>query len=66
MSIILSAICLFLSVTQEEKMSLIVADAVDYKGFPADRSKTGGWVPAALVLGLFIIHVLRKRRLKLS
>lgn len=35
-------------------MSLTVPDAVDYKGNPADRSKTGGWVPAALVLGLFI------------
>lgn len=34
-------------------MSWSVADAVDYKGFPADRSKTGGWVPAALILGLF-------------
>lgn len=33
-------------------MSLtVVADAVDYKGFPADRTKTGGWVPAALILG---------------
>lgn len=37
---------------QEEKMSWAVADAVDHKGFPADRAKTGGWVPAALVLGL--------------
>jgi len=37
---------------QEEKMSWIVAEAVDYKGFPADRSKTGGWIPAALILGL--------------
>ncbi|XP_065850834.1 protein NRT1/ PTR FAMILY 6.2 [Euphorbia lathyris] len=36
------------------KMSWAVADAVDYKGFPADRSKTGGWVPAALVLGIEI------------
>lgn len=34
-------------------MSWAVADAVDYKDSPADRSKTGGWVPAALVLGLF-------------
>ncbi|KAJ0933890.1 putative proton-dependent oligopeptide transporter family, PTR2 family proton/oligopeptide symporter [Helianthus annuus] len=32
------------------KTSLTVADAEDYKGFPADRSKTGGWVPAALIL----------------
>ncbi|XP_075508946.1 protein NRT1/ PTR FAMILY 6.2 isoform X1 [Primulina tabacum] len=29
---------------------LSVADAVDYKGFPADKSKTGGWIPAALIL----------------
>lgn len=36
----------------QEKMSWTVSDAVDYKGFPADRSKTGGWVPAALILGL--------------
>ncbi|KAL8483774.1 hypothetical protein ACS0TY_026455 [Phlomoides rotata] len=35
---------------QAEKMSLTVADAVDYKGFPAERSKTGGWVTAALIL----------------
>ncbi|KAK6273311.1 hypothetical protein POUND7_010394 [Theobroma cacao] len=34
----------------EGKMSWTVADAVDYKGFPADRSKTGGWIPAALIL----------------
>ncbi|XP_031252656.1 protein NRT1/ PTR FAMILY 6.2 [Pistacia vera] len=34
----------------EGKMSWTVVDAVDYKGFPADRSKTGGWVPAALIL----------------
>ncbi|KAI3771643.1 hypothetical protein L6452_02809 [Arctium lappa] len=38
----------------EGKVSLIVADAVDYKGNPADRSKTGGWVPAALILGIEI------------
>ncbi|KAK8543114.1 hypothetical protein V6N13_136350 [Hibiscus sabdariffa] len=35
-------------------MSLTVADAVDYKGFPADKSRTGGWVPAALSLGIEI------------
>ncbi|TYH61324.1 hypothetical protein ES332_D07G044000v1 [Gossypium tomentosum] len=38
----------------EGKMSWTVADAVDYKGFPADRSKTGGWVPAALILGMLV------------
>ncbi|KAL3535852.1 hypothetical protein ACH5RR_004313 [Cinchona calisaya] len=32
----------------------IVADAVDHKGFPADKFKTGGWVPAALILGIEI------------
>lgn len=26
--------------------------AVDYKGYPADKSKTGGWVTAALILGI--------------
>ncbi|XP_017249099.1 protein NRT1/ PTR FAMILY 6.2 isoform X1 [Daucus carota subsp. sativus] len=38
----------------EDKMSWTVPDAVDYKGYPADRSKTGGWVPAALILGIEI------------
>ncbi|XP_038696927.1 protein NRT1/ PTR FAMILY 6.2-like [Tripterygium wilfordii] len=37
-----------------EKMSWTVSDAVDHKGFPADRSRTGGWVPAALILGIEI------------
>lgn len=43
---------------QEEKMSWVVADAEDHKGFPADRAKTGGWVPAALILGspFYISH----------
>ncbi|XP_022961047.1 protein NRT1/ PTR FAMILY 6.2-like [Cucurbita moschata] len=36
------------------KLSWTVADAVDYKGFPAEKSKTGGWVPAALILGIEI------------
>ncbi|KAK7264939.1 hypothetical protein RJT34_32552 [Clitoria ternatea] len=40
----------------EGKMSWTVADAVDYKGFPADRSKTGGWAPAALILGIEIVE----------
>lgn len=35
-------------------MGLTVVDAVDYKGLPADRAKTGGWVPASLILGQFI------------
>ncbi|MQL91270.1 hypothetical protein Taro_023879 [Colocasia esculenta] len=38
----------------EGKTSWTVADAVDYKGFPADRTNTGGWVSAALVLGIEI------------
>ncbi|KAE8678690.1 Protein NRT1/ PTR FAMILY 6.3 [Hibiscus syriacus] len=37
-----------------EKMNLTFADAVDYKGFPADKSRTGGWIPAALSLGIEI------------
>lgn len=36
-------------------MSCVVADAVDYRGLPADKSKTGGWVPAALALGLLFL-----------
>ncbi|ERN00369.1 hypothetical protein AMTR_s00104p00113760 [Amborella trichopoda] len=30
--------------------------ALDYKGFPADRSKTGGWVPAAFILGIELVE----------
>lgn len=30
----------------------LVHDAVDYHGCPADRSRTGSWVAAALVLGI--------------
>lgn len=41
---------------QEEKMSWTVADAVDYKGFPADKSRTGGWVAAALILGINVLY----------
>ncbi|KAK4713514.1 hypothetical protein R3W88_019421 [Solanum pinnatisectum] len=37
-------------------MSLTVADTVDYKGSPADKSKTGGWVPATLILGIEIVE----------
>lgn len=29
-----------------------VADAWDYKGLPANRSKTGGWISSALILGV--------------
>ncbi|KAK2966306.1 hypothetical protein RJ640_018117 [Escallonia rubra] len=35
-------------------MSWTVADALDSKGCPANRIKTGGWVPAALILGIEI------------
>ncbi|KAJ7956680.1 protein NRT1/ PTR FAMILY 6.2 [Quillaja saponaria] len=38
----------------DEKVSCTVSDAVDYKGFFANRTKTGGWVPAALILGIEI------------
>ncbi|MCD7454247.1 hypothetical protein HAX54_024074 [Datura stramonium] len=44
----------FASISQEGKISWTVADAVNYKGLPADRSKTGGWVSAALILGIEI------------
>jgi len=29
-----------------------IPDACDYKGHPAERSKTGGWTAAAMILGL--------------
>ncbi|GKV03279.1 hypothetical protein SLEP1_g15611 [Rubroshorea leprosula] len=35
----------------EEKINCNVADAVDYKGFPVNKSRTGGWVRAALIIG---------------
>jgi len=35
--------------TTQEK---IVPDAYDCKGFPAERSKTGGWTSASMILGL--------------
>lgn len=38
-------------------MSWEFADAVDSKGFPADKSKTGGWITAALILGVFFSHL---------
>lgn len=34
--------------TQEQT----IQDAWDYKGRPAERSKTGGWTSAAMILGL--------------
>ncbi|CAA2953925.1 NRT1 PTR FAMILY -like [Olea europaea subsp. europaea] len=36
----------------EEKIVSSAANALDYKGFPADKSKTGGWIPASLILGI--------------
>lgn len=29
-----------------------LTDAWDYKGLPANRSKTGGWLPSAMILGV--------------
>lgn len=29
----------------------LISDAVDYKGDPAKRSSTGGWLSAASILG---------------
>ncbi|KAL0330532.1 UNVERIFIED_CONTAM: protein NRT1/ PTR FAMILY 6.2 [Sesamum radiatum] len=29
----------------------LAADAVDHRGSPADKCKTGGWLPASLILG---------------
>uniref|UniRef100_A0A1J3CK10 Protein NRT1/ PTR FAMILY 6.2 n=1 Tax=Noccaea caerulescens TaxID=107243 RepID=A0A1J3CK10_NOCCA len=40
----------------ESKGTWTVADAVDYKGQPADKSKTGGWITAALILGIEIVE----------
>lgn len=37
-------------------MSYSAANALDYKGFPADKRKTGGWIASALILGM--IHSL--------
>lgn len=34
--------------------SIVVADAVDYKGHPADKSKTGGWLSAALITVVYM------------
>lgn len=33
-----------------------MADAVDYSGRPADKSKTGGWITAALILGIEVVE----------
>ncbi|KAI9117251.1 hypothetical protein K1719_011417 [Acacia pycnantha] len=39
-----------------EKLNWIVNNAVDYKGCPAEGSKTGGWVSASLILGIEIVE----------
>jgi hypothetical protein len=36
---------------EESKKNSFILDRVDYKGDPADRNTTGGWVPAALIVG---------------
>lgn len=33
-------------------MECFVQHAVDYKGMPADRTETGGWLSAALIAGM--------------
>ncbi|KAJ4820929.1 Major facilitator superfamily protein [Rhynchospora pubera] len=38
----------------EQEGDMKVADVVDCKGWPADKSKTGGWKSASLVLGIEI------------
>lgn len=45
---------MYLTVQEEGKMSWTVSDAVNYKGFPADKSKTGGWITASLILGHYL------------
>lgn len=38
----------------EENQRQLVSDAVDYEGNPADRTASGGWVAATLILGEFL------------
>lgn len=33
-----------------------VPDAWDYQGLPAERSKTGGWTAATMILGQYLIN----------
>ncbi|CAI9100155.1 OLC1v1037094C2 [Oldenlandia corymbosa var. corymbosa] len=43
--------------SKEGKMGWSLSpDVVNYKGMPADRSQTGGWVPAALILGIEVVE----------
>jgi len=46
----------------ETKSDDILLDAWDFQGRPADRSKTGGWASAAMILCKYnhIIKVLEK------
>ncbi|KAL6331270.1 hypothetical protein AAG906_009698 [Vitis piasezkii] len=37
---------------ETEERKALVLDAYDYKGAPADRAQTGGWVSAATILGI--------------
>lgn len=41
---------------ETEERKALVLDAYDYKGAPADRAQTGGWVSAATILGKFPFH----------
>ncbi|XVE71164.1 hypothetical protein DITRI_Ditri10aG0128500 [Diplodiscus trichospermus] len=45
---------------------MTVADAVDYKGFPADKARTGGWIPAALSFGIEICERLSAMRMAVN
>ena len=35
-----------------------LSDAWDYKGLPANRSKTGGWISSAMILGPNFFYLL--------
>lgn len=37
---------------EKDESSTFISDAVDYKGAPANRSTTGGWLSAASILGI--------------
>ncbi|MCL7046236.1 hypothetical protein MKW94_025320 [Papaver nudicaule] len=42
--------------TDETKSTLTLSDAWDYKGKPADRSRSGGWLSAAMILGVELME----------
>ncbi|KAF2553112.1 hypothetical protein F2Q68_00035633 [Brassica cretica] len=52
-SLLFSSLLLSSGHRLESKGSWTVADAVDYNGLPVDKSKTGGWITAAFILGSF-------------